>query len=127
MAGESGIGKTTLVDDFLWELQARNPSCRIGRGRCSERLAGTGAYLPWLEALDSLLSGTGHESAARLMKSLSPTWYRRVVPLAAPSSEVAAEAASQEDMKRELLVLLQELTRASPLVLFFDDVHWSDA
>ena len=53
VAGEPGIGKTTLVEDFLTELTTRN-SCTIARGRCSERLAGTEAYLPLLEALESL-------------------------------------------------------------------------
>jgi adenylate cyclase len=127
VAGESGIGKTTLVEDFLCELEVESPSSRIARGRCSERLAGTGAYLPWLEAFDSLLHRPGHELATRLMKSLAPTWYRQVAPPAASSSPVSAEATSPEDMKRELVALLQELTRASPMVLFFDDVHWADA
>jgi predicted ATPase len=127
VAGESGIGKTTLVEDVLCELEAESPSSRIGRGRCSERLAGTGAYLPWLEVFDSLLHRPGHELAARLMKSLAPTWYRQVASAAAGSSAVSTAATSPEDMKRELVALVQELTRASPMVLFFDDVHWADA
>ena len=47
VAGEPGIGKTTLVEDFLAELTAQQ-SCTIARGRCSERLAGTEADLPLL-------------------------------------------------------------------------------
>ncbi len=54
VAGEPGIGKTTLVEAFLTEL-ATTDRCTIARGRCSERLAGTEAYLPLLEALDSVL------------------------------------------------------------------------
>jgi tetratricopeptide (TPR) repeat protein len=30
-------------------------------------------------------------------------------------------------MKRELFTLIQELSRRSPIILFFDDVHWADA
>ena len=37
----------------------------MGRGRCSERLAGAEAYLPFLEALESVLHGAGGEAAAR--------------------------------------------------------------
>src|SRR5262249_56906716 len=55
VTGEPGIGKTTLVDDFLKEVAARGHLCRSARGRCSERLAGAEAYLPFLEALDGLL------------------------------------------------------------------------
>src|SRR5262249_4775061 len=55
VAGEPGIGKTTIVEEFLGDLTTDGRSCRIARGRCSERLAGTEAYLPWLEALDTLI------------------------------------------------------------------------
>ena len=56
VTGNREIGKTTLVEDLLAELLASPQPCRIARGRCSERLAGAEAYLPWLEALDSLRS-----------------------------------------------------------------------
>jgi predicted ATPase len=143
VAGEPGIGKTVLVEDFLNELIANDQPCRIARGRCSERLSGTGAYLPWLEALDSLIQSEAGESMARtmkfsnesptrLMKMFAPTWYMQVAPLPAEvTSEVRMlserTAASQERMKMELSALVQELTRSRPLLLFFDDLHWSDA
>ena len=57
VAGEAGLGKTTLVEDFLTQIHHTNPACLIARGRCSERLAGAEAYLPFLEALDSLIRG----------------------------------------------------------------------
>ena len=53
--GEPGIGKTILVEDFLAELAQLPERPFVVRGRCSERLAGAEAYLPVLEALDSLL------------------------------------------------------------------------
>ena len=40
---------------------------------------------------------------------------------------IETQAASQERMKRELVALLQELSRVRPVVLFFDDLHWADA
>src|SRR5262249_51752293 len=55
VTGEPGLGKTTLVESFLEELAASDPSWGLARGRCSERLAGAEAYLPFLEALDSLV------------------------------------------------------------------------
>ena len=55
VTGEPGIGKTSLVEDFLDELPPAGRAPTIARGRCSERLAGAEAYLPILEALDSLL------------------------------------------------------------------------
>ena len=131
MTGEPGLGKTTLVEDFLADLAARDRPHGLARGRCSERLAGTEAYLPFLEALDSLIQGTGGAAAAQVMKVVAPTWYVQLAPLAAEDPALArvleeAKGASQERRKRELGVFLDELSRRRPLVVFLDDVHWAD-
>jgi predicted ATPase len=131
VTGEPGIGKTTLVEDFLSELAATGRLCALARGRCSERLAGTEAYLPFLEALECLLHGEMGEAAARAMKATAPNWYTQVVSLAAEDSSLArvlaeSKAASQERLKRELVAFLREVSHLRPLLLFFDDLHWAD-
>jgi predicted ATPase len=131
VTGEPGLGKTTLVECFLEDLVASGRAWSLARGRCSERLAGAEAYLPFLEALESLLQGERGASVAQAMRLLAPTWYVQLAPLAAddPSlARVLAEAreASQERRKRELGVFLHELSRQRPLVVFLDDIHWAD-
>ena len=130
LSGEPGIGKTTLAEEFIDGLGHTGQRFYIGRGRCSERQAGAGAYLPWLEALDALRNHGG-ASVARAMKSLAPTWYAQVAP---PETGDSAEAravtvnraGSQEWMKRELYAFFEEIARQRPVVLFFDDLHWAD-
>jgi predicted ATPase len=131
VTGEPGLGKTTLVESFVDELAASGTTWNLARGRCSERLAGTEAYLPFLEALDSLLKGDGGASARQALKLLAPTWYVQLAPLAADDPSLArvfaeARESSQERRKRELGVFLHEVSQQRPLVVFLDDVHWAD-
>jgi predicted ATPase len=132
VTGEPGLGKTTLVEDFLDELLAHGQAHYLARGRCSERLAGAEAYLPMLEALDGLLRGADGALAASVMRREAPTWYVQLAPVAGADPALAAlraevGGASQERLKRELGVFLGEVSRLRPLVLFLDDVHWADA
>ncbi|MEO5742911.1 MAG: AAA family ATPase, partial [Vicinamibacterales bacterium] len=133
VVGEPGLGKTSLVESFLRGVVRRSEGARVSTGRCSERLAGAEAYLPILEALESLLAGPHGAAVAREMRKLAPSWYVRVNP-SSPSNPTGAGAAtletrggSSEQMKRQLGALLLELTRSGPLVLVLEDVHWADA
>ncbi len=131
LAAEAGVGKTTILDAFVRLLEDRGEAVRVGRGRCSERLAGAEAYLPVLEVLDSLQRSERHGSLSRLLRALAPSWYVQITPLADNDSSAARLAAdvavgSQERLKREIAALLDEVTRMHPVVLCFDDVHWAD-
>ena len=130
VTGEPGIGKSSLTDDFLSDAAASGDAPIVARGRCSERLAGSEAYLPIFEALDHLLRRGSGVSVETIMKTVAPTWYVQVATSTEHPSIVdlrnEAQAVSQERMKREIGALLHDLSRARPLVLFLEDVHWAD-
>ncbi len=130
LAGEAGIGKTTVVEIFLTELEARRDGVQVGVGRCSERLAGAEAYLPFLESLDQLIHKYP-DSAARQMKLHAPMWYGQVASATEDDPSVGrmiseARVATQARLKRELNAFFREISAVHPLVLFFDDLHWAD-
>src|SRR5215510_1942642 len=79
VAGDAGVGKTTLVNDFLSDLRVDDPHALIAHGRCSERLAGTGGYLPIVEALHQFMGRSADTVTARLVKSMAPNWYEQIV------------------------------------------------
>jgi DNA-binding SARP family transcriptional activator/predicted ATPase len=132
VSGEPGIGKTTLVEKVLADIARDAGAPIVAHGRCSERLAGTDAYLPLLDALDTLLRGSHGLRVARIMKELAPTWYVSVThstpeQLAGERALLGTQATSRGRMMRELGSFVDELCRVAPVVFFFDDVHWSDA
>ncbi len=131
VAGEPGIGKTTLVEDFLSDLHSRGAGFLLARGRCSQRLAGSEAYLPFLEALGSLLrnGGGAHREALR---TVAPSWYAQLFPFSEnePSDaalQAYARTTTQERVKREFGAFVEEIARVETLVVFFDDLHWADS
>jgi predicted ATPase len=131
VSAEAGMGKTTLLDAFVAQLSESDEPVRIGRGRCSERLAGSEAYLPVLEALDGLQRHEHLGSLSRLIRALAPSWYVQIMPPSENDSSAARLAAdtasgSQERLKREIAALLEEVGRMQTVVLCFDDLHWAD-
>lgn len=133
VAGEPGIGKTTLVEDFLQSPALAGRSLLMARGHCSERLGGAEAFMPVVDALQDLMRGDSSGAVGRLMKLVAPTWYVQVAPAAQePNLPEPAErgessrALSQQALLREVRNILDEASRLGPVVLFFDDVHWAD-
>jgi predicted ATPase len=124
ITGEPGIGKTTLIEEFLRDLSARGRPHFAARGRCSERLAGADAYQPVLESLDGLLRGDFGELVGRTLSAVAPSWCAQVTPPATAGS--SAPEASQERLKRELVALVRDLSKRKPIVLFLDDIQWAD-
>ena len=129
LVGEPGIGKSTLVDDFLAGIAMSGEPTFVGRGRSSERLAGTEAYLPWLEILEALCV-SGREPVVEALRRMAPTWFLQVSSVLDDSSGErlqAERAQSPERMKRELRAFFQALAQERPVVLVLEDLHWADA
>ena len=129
VSGDAGMGKTTIAEDFLAQIEVRNPDIWVARGRCSERLADTDAFVPILDSLDGLLRGGAADQVAGVMLSSAPAWYLQVAHLTGEQAETLRKqvsGTSSERMRREFLAFFEQLSGGRPVVWFLDDLHWAD-
>jgi len=129
IAGEAGIGKTTLVDVVVGEIRtASGDACRIARGQCIEHFGGGEPYLPVLDALAELCRGPDGESVRAALRSRAPDWVLRALGGRASGVEsTGAPAASTHDHTLHMLAAsLDALAADVPLVLVLEDLQWSD-
>ncbi|ETX05513.1 MAG: hypothetical protein ETSY2_22480 [Candidatus Entotheonella gemina] len=73
VTGEAGIGKTSLVDAFIGQVETTGPQW-IGHGQCIEQYGAGEAYLPLLEALGRLCRGAEGEHFIALLAQQAPSW-----------------------------------------------------
>ncbi|HEV8713986.1 MAG TPA: AAA family ATPase, partial [Candidatus Binatia bacterium] len=129
VAGEPGIGKTTLVDTFLQQITAEDDPW-LGRGQCIEHYGAGEAYLPLLEALGRLGRESGGQRLIELLSQHAPTWLVQMPALLTASElevlQRKAQGATRERMLRELAEAVERLTVERPLVLWLEDLHWCD-
>ena len=129
VTGETGIGKTSLVDAFLCQVRREMPHARLARGQCVEGYGGKEAYYPMLEALRDLCTGQGGAQLLREIASCAPGWLAQIPalqPAQKPPLQRELLDGIRERMPRELVNLFQRVTNESPTVLVFEDLQWSD-
>ena len=127
IAGEAGIGKTRLVDEFL--LWARTQETDILLGRAWEG-SGRVPYQPLVEALRARL--TKESELSQLvgwvwlgeLARLLPEIRDRYSDLPQPAGdETTARQALYEAVARAGVALAQR----RPVLLVLEDIHWSDS
>ncbi|WP_186307782.1 AAA family ATPase [Paraburkholderia sp. BCC1884] len=129
VAGEPGIGKTTLVTRFLDSLE-NDATVLKALGRCVEGYGGTEPYYPVLDALTQLARGAAGPLIMGMLRSVAPTWALQMsgaVPEAhRPELLHQMAGAASGRMLREICDFLEALSLQSPVALVLEDLHWSD-
>lgn len=102
----------------------------FAHGQCIEHFGVGEAYLPVLAALRLLGRGPGHERIAQVLRRHASTWLMQLPSLASEDDRKElprrTAGATRERMMRELVEALEELTAEQGLVLWLEDLHWSD-
>src|SRR5215475_7557589 len=129
VAGEPGIGKTTLVDAFQ-RYASRQENVRTSRGQCVEGFGGKEPYYPMLDALGQLTRTASGGTIVQALAKRAPTWLIQFPSLVKPEQREALQreilGATRERMVREICEALEWLSSETPLVLIIEDLHWVD-
>lgn len=109
LSGEAGIGKTTLIEDFMQEAKRRDHV--VCAGHCYDFLSRS-PYTAWVSILRELNLVTKHETEH--------------VEELLTSSERTENLPVQEHPHSAVTRLLTNIAREKPPVLVIEDIHWAD-
>jgi tRNA A-37 threonylcarbamoyl transferase component Bud32 len=133
--GESGVGKTALVQKLTEELVDRWPQVLVLSGRCYERESvpykifdgAMDALCRYLRKLDPIDAALILGPDAALVGRLFPVFTR----LTAVRRAAVREIHNPQELRRRAFAAVRDmLSRAAaqvPLVMCVDDVQWADA
>jgi DNA-binding winged helix-turn-helix (wHTH) protein/ATP/maltotriose-dependent transcriptional regulator MalT len=124
IAGEPGIGKTTLIDHFVASLG----DIACARGQCVEHYGAGEPYLPVLEALAELCRIDSTVPA--LLRSAAPAWLLQLPWLCTANERESLRrelaGVSPDRMLREAAEAFDRYAERRPVLLVTEDLHWSD-
>jgi tetratricopeptide (TPR) repeat protein len=120
VTGDSGIGKTRLVEDFARSLPSRETAVIATHCHATERSL---AFAPLIALLHSPV-------VKNALQGLEPVWRQeasRLLPELGGDANRATSPLAEGWQRRRLFEALAHAMLASqPLVAIVDDVHWCD-
>ncbi len=128
LAGEPGIGKTSLADRAAALAAARGFT--VLWGRCWEA-GGAPAYWPWLDPIAELSRAVDDATLSRVLGDGAALLGEIVSELRARLPETPAGAAPPVEegrfrLWRAVSALVHEATRQKPALIVLDDLHAAD-
>src|SRR5919198_937036 len=123
VAGDSGVGKTRLVDELA--SRAKASGGRVLSGDCVELVEGELPYAPVGAALRAL--ARKHDPILEELPAAVRTELATLLPeLADTAPPNPGDATAQGRLFEALLWLLARLGQDAPILLAIEDLHWAD-
>ncbi|MEV4416000.1 AAA family ATPase [Catellatospora sp. NPDC049609] len=123
VAGEAGIGKTSLLTDAM--AHARDAGALVVGGTCWDSDSAPG-FWPWTQALRAVRrTASAADWAAAREAGGSPLSVLLGEPL--PDEPAAAALDGEFPLFDAVTTALAALAQRRPLIIALDDLHWADA
>jgi DNA-binding winged helix-turn-helix (wHTH) protein/predicted ATPase len=129
ITGEAGIGKTTLLNALLGEMESV-AGIRILQGQCLQHYGHAEAYLPVLEALSQCGRGPAGAEVIELLQHYAPSWLPQLRSLLSVADKEqlppAFPGSTRERMLREMAEAIEAMAADALLLVVLEDLQWSD-
>jgi AAA ATPase-like protein len=124
VGGEAGVGKSRLVGEFT--DRSRGAGVRVLTGGCLELGADGLPFAPFTSVLRELVRDLGAAGVAELLPSGSARELARLLPEFGEPAGADDAGEARARLFEQLLILLECLAEAGPVVLVIEDMHWAD-
>lgn len=127
IAGEAGVGKTTITNAFVDATRQADPTVRVLRGECVP-LGGEGLpYAPVVGLLHDLADQLG-ETELLERAGAGAAELRWLVPeFGDPDPTVdGTRAENRLRLFETISRLIEDAARQAPLIILVEDLHWAD-
>ena len=124
IGGEAGVGKSRLVSEFA--ERSRGAGARVLPGGCLELGAEGLPFAPFTAVLRGLARDLGVAGVAGLLPGGSTKELARLLPEFGEPAGPDDGGEARARLFEQMLLLLEHLAEAGPVVLVIEDMHWAD-
>lgn len=125
IAGEAGVGKTRLMEEFEERCEGRD--LLLARGACVSVGAGELPYSPWLAAMHAVEVAVGADALVENARGEQAALSALIPALSDSGRSTEGGQLARAHLFSLFLELLGRLAAKRPLVLLLEDLHWADA
>jgi ATP/maltotriose-dependent transcriptional regulator MalT len=124
VGGEAGVGKSRLVNEFA--DRSRGKGARVLAGGCLELGVDGLPFAPFTSMLRDLARDLGADGIAALLPGGTTRELARLLPEFGEPAGTGDAGEARARLFEQVLVLLEQLADASPVVMVIEDAHWAD-